>query len=182
MFELWETSAMILDVGCGASAIGDVNCDLLIPESDLRLVPLILDARHFQKKNFVRADVRFLPFRSRSFDLVHCSHVLEHLEDPLEALRELKRVSSSRVAVILPFALFSVFDVFWCGRGFGAHVKWLRKHHKHFFLMDPLKTGSFKLMFPSLAAALRKEKSFRGLLRIPIPFQTYTLLEADAAD
>ena len=170
---------MILDVGCGASAIGDVNCDLLVPESDLRMVPM---GSWKAPKNFVRADVRYLPFRSRSFALVHCSHVLEHLEDPLEALRELKRVSSSRVAVILPFALFSVFDVFWCGRGFGAHVKWLRKHHKHFFLMDPLKTGSFKLMFPSLAAALRKEKSFKGLLRIPIPFQTYTLLEADAAD
>ena len=169
---------MMLDVGCGASPVGDVNCDLLVPLSDLKL----WDGCCQVPENFVRADVNFLPFRSRAFDLVHCSHVLEHLEDPLEALRELKRVSNSRVAVILPFALFSVFDVFWCGRGFGAHVKWLRKHHKHFYLMDPLKTGSFKLMFPSLAAALRKEKSFRGLLRIPIPFQTYTLLEADAAD
>ena len=167
---------MILDVGCGASAIGDVNCDLLVPESDLKLVPM---KSWRAPENFVRADVRYLPFRSRSFDLVHCSHVLEHLEDPLEALRELKRVSSSRVAVILPFALFSVFDVFWCGRGFGAHVKWLRKHHKHFFLMDPLKTGSFKLMFPSLAAALRKEKRFTGILRVPMPFQTLTVIEVD---
>ena len=170
---------MILDAGCGASPIGDVNCDLLVPESDLRMVPL---KSWRVPKNFVRADVRYLPFRSRSFDLVHCSHMLEHLEDPLEALRELKRVSSSRVVVILPFALFSVFDIFWCGRSFGSHVRWLRKHHKHFFLMDPLKTGSFKLMFPSLSAALRKEKSFSGMLRIPIPFQTLTVIEVDQND
>ena len=161
---------MILDVGCGASPIGDVNCDLMIQDDDLNW-----DLDPHGIPNFVRADVRFLPFRSGSFDVVHCSHVLEHLKDPWEGLAELKRVSCGSVAVILPFALFSIFDVFWCGRGFGAHVKWLRKHHKHFFLMDPLKTGSFKLMFPSLGAALRKEKKFSGILRVPIPFQTLTI-------
>jgi len=174
-----EYAYHVLDVGCGASPIGDVNCDLLVPFSDLRLVPLNLDARQFQGKNFVRADVRFLPFRSRSFDVVHCSHVLEHLEDPLEALCELKRVSRKKVAVILPFGLFSIFDILWCGRSFGEHIRWLRKHHKHFFLMDPLKTRSFKLMFPSLKAALKKEKKFSGILRVPIPFQTLTVLEVD---
>lgn len=170
---------MILDVGCGASPRGDVNVDLLVPESDLRLGSIACCQR---SRNFVRADVRFLPFRSACFDLVHCSHVLEHLDDWRDGLQELKRVSCSKVAVILPFGLFSVFDVFWCGRKFGDHVRWLRKHHKHFFLMDPLKTGSFKLMFPSLAAALRKEKIFSGLLRVPIPFQTYTLIEVDEND
>lgn len=168
---------MRLDVGCGASPVGDVNCDLLVPESDLRMVPI--SSSWNPPDNFVRADVRYLPFRSRSFDLVHCSHVLEHLEDPRDGLCELKRVSRGSVAVILPFGLFSVFDIFWCGRSFGDHVRWLRKHHKHFFLMDPLKTGSFKMMFPSLAAALKKKKSFNGLIRIPMPFQTLTVIEVD---
>ena len=164
---------MLLDVGCGAHPTGDVNCDLMLQDSDQKWDQI----PHCQ--NFVRADVRYLPFRSRSFVIVHCSHVLEHLEDLTEALRELKRVSSSQVVIILPFALFSVFDILWCGRSFGKHVKWLRKHHKHFFLMDPLKTGSFKIMFPSLLAALRKEKSFTGWLRVPIPFQTLTVIEVD---
>jgi len=165
---------MILDVGCGASPIGDVNCDLLLKHSDL-----LWDQKPDRRINFVRVDVRYLPFRSRSFEVVHCSHVLEHLKDPLEALRELKRVSCNIVIVILPFALFSVFDIFWCGRKFGDHVRWLRKHHKHFFLMDPLKTGSFKLCFPSLRAALKKKKIFKGWLRIPIPFETRTVIEVD---
>lgn len=165
---------MILDVGCGADPRGDVNVDLMVKGSHEKW-----DQNPEGIPNFVRADVRYLPFRSRSFDLVYCSHVLEHLEDPDEGLSELKRVSRSRVAVILPFGLFSVFDIFWCGRSFGDHVKWLRKHHKHFFLMDPLKTGSFKLMFPSLESALKKQKRFSGILRVPIPFQTLTVIEVD---
>lgn len=167
---------MILDAGCGASPVGDVNCDLLVEFDDLKLwtggcpVP----------KNFVRADIRALPFRSRCFDLVHCSHVLEHLEDPLEALRELKRVSRKKVAVILPFALFRIFDLLYHGTKYPDWLRWEKHHHKHFYLMDPLKTGSFKLMFLSLSAALKKQKQFTGLIRIPVPFQTLTVLEVDS--
>lgn len=165
---------MILDVGCGHDPRGDVNCDLMIPDSDE-----YWDRNPSWIKNFVKADVRALPFKSGSFDVVYCSHVLEHLEDPDQGLVELKRVSRKIVAVILPFALFSIFDIFWCGRKLLEHWSWLKKHHKHFFLMDPLQTGSFKLMFPNLAAALKKEKKFSGLLRIPIPFQTLTVIEVD---
>ena len=109
--------------------------------------------------------------------------MLEHEEDPLEGLAELKRVSRKFVVVILPFGLFSIFDIFYCGRKFGSHVRWLRQHHKHFFLMNPLKTGSFKMMFPSLSAALKfRKKVFEGWLRIPIPFQTLTVIEVQKDD
>lgn len=165
---------MLLDVGCGAHPIGDVNCDLMVPLSDLKW-----NQDPHWISNFVKADVRYLPFQSRSFDVVHCSHVLEHLVDLGEGLAELKRVSRGSVAVILPFGLFMIFDIFWCGRKLPEHWRWLKKNHKHFFLMDPLKTGSFKMMFPSLSAALRKEKSFTGWLRVPIPFQTLTVIEVD---
>lgn len=168
---------MILDVGCGASPRGDVNCDLLFPKSDLRLGSLS-SCKIFP--NFVKADVMALPFRSGSFDLVHCSHVLEHLGDPLEALRELKRVSRKKVAVIVPFALFRIFDVFFHLKNYPEWLRWEKHHHKHFWMMDPLKTGSFKLMFLNLAAALKKEKKFSGRVRIPVPFQTLTVLEADS--
>ena len=111
--------------------------------------------------------------------MVYCSHLLEHLEDPDEGLDELKRVSRKTVAVIVPFALFRILDVFFQRSHYPEWIRWQRKHHKHNFLMDPFKTGSFKLMFPNLAAALRKEKRFSGLLRVPIPFQTLTVIEVD---
>lgn len=38
------------------------------------------------------ADVTSLPFDETSFDLVICSHVLEHIPDDMAAMRELRRV------------------------------------------------------------------------------------------
>jgi SAM-dependent methyltransferase len=40
----------------------------------------------------VAADVTALPFADASFDLVLCSHVLEHVPDDARAMRELRRV------------------------------------------------------------------------------------------
>ena len=161
---------MILDVGCGGDPRGDVNCDLLIKDSHEGW-----DQNPSRIPNFVRADVRYLPFRSGVFDVVYCSHVLEHLMDYNAGLKELLRVSCFKVIVILPFALFSIFDIFVSGRKFGNHLRWLKKHHKHHFLMDPLKTGCFQLRFINLKNAIfQRRKVCSGLLRIPIPFETLT--------
>jgi SAM-dependent methyltransferase len=43
-----------------------------------------------------------LPFRDGSFDLVFCSNLLHHVEDPLAAVSEMGRVSSRYVAISEP--------------------------------------------------------------------------------
>ena len=40
----------------------------------------------------VRADIKNLPFNDNSFDVVLCNHVLEHIDDDHQALKELYRV------------------------------------------------------------------------------------------
>ncbi len=42
--------------------------------------------------SFVRGDAHALPFEDGSFDVVYCRFVLEHVGDPLRALREMRRV------------------------------------------------------------------------------------------
>jgi SAM-dependent methyltransferase len=53
----------------------------------------------------VRADLCGLPFPDRSFDLVVCFHVLEHIPDDRSAARELRRVlrSGGEALVVVPF-------------------------------------------------------------------------------
>lgn len=46
-----------------------------------------------------RADLTSLPFPDRSFDLVICSHVLEHIPDDRMALSEIRRVAAAALLV-----------------------------------------------------------------------------------
>lgn len=47
-------------------------------------------------------DAHRLPFADNVFDLVYCSHVLEHCYNPIKVLNELKRVSRNTVVVAVP--------------------------------------------------------------------------------
>lgn len=40
----------------------------------------------------IRGDATRLPFRDATFDVVLCSHVLEHVRDDAQAMREMRRV------------------------------------------------------------------------------------------
>lgn len=82
----------------------------------------------------VRADVGRLPFDSGTFDLVYCSHVLEHIPDDRAAMQELWRVlRPGGIAIILTplwdkptFEDASITDPVERERLFGQfdHVRW----------------------------------------------------------
>ena len=44
------------------------------------------------RSRYVTADIHELPFDDKSMDFIYCSHVLEHVQDPAQACRELIRV------------------------------------------------------------------------------------------
>jgi ubiquinone/menaquinone biosynthesis C-methylase UbiE len=51
--------------------------------------------------NFVRADAQNLPFKAKEFDVAVLAEVLEHVPDPVKALKEAKRVAK-RVVITVP--------------------------------------------------------------------------------
>jgi SAM-dependent methyltransferase len=91
--ELGRLETMILDVGSGSAAYtgaqsrGEINIDIGKP----KVVP----------DNFVQCDAHHLPFRTGIFDKAFFYDVIEHLDSPLKALKEICRVISSGGAVEL---------------------------------------------------------------------------------
>ncbi len=53
-------------------------------------------------KGVIEADVQNLPFKDNSFDIVTCFEVLEHVPDPVAAMKELRRVCKHRLLISVP--------------------------------------------------------------------------------
>ncbi|MGW5675902.1 class I SAM-dependent methyltransferase [Streptomyces sp. NPDC003860] len=91
----------VLDVGCGP---GTITADLaeLVPGGHVTGVDLASDVveqarahaaqRGVDNVRFAVADVNALEYDDGSFDVVHAHQVLQHLGDPVGALREMRRV------------------------------------------------------------------------------------------
>ncbi|MER8060954.1 MULTISPECIES: class I SAM-dependent methyltransferase [unclassified Streptomyces] len=92
----------ILDIGCGP---GTITADLaeLVPDGRVTGVdhaPGILEqaretaaARGLANVDFAVADVHALDYPDDTFCVVHAHQVLQHVGDPVQALREMRRVT-----------------------------------------------------------------------------------------
>jgi ubiquinone/menaquinone biosynthesis C-methylase UbiE len=90
----------LLDVGCGRgfllNYIGDhtglatTGCDLYDSVATLK------------KASYKKGSIYKLPFADKEFDVVTCSHTIEHLRDLQPALEELKRVARKQIIIVTP--------------------------------------------------------------------------------
>jgi SAM-dependent methyltransferase len=89
--------ARALDAGAGSGAAGDA-----LRAGGARLVSADreLDMARYVAGPAVAADVLALPFRAGSFDLVVAAFVVNHLDDPVAGLAELRRVTRPGGAVL----------------------------------------------------------------------------------
>ncbi|WP_035798292.1 methyltransferase domain-containing protein [Kitasatospora mediocidica] len=94
--------AAVLDVGCGPGTITADLAELVGPagrvvamdtsEQVLEQAAAYVAGRGIDNVEFVVADVHALPGPSGEFDVVHAHQVLQHVGDPVAALREMRRV------------------------------------------------------------------------------------------
>ena len=98
----------ILDVGCGEGyIIKYIKNKYDNKKLYLEGVDLSEDVINIAKKNnpgvkFSKGDIYCLNYKDNSFDLVLATEVLEHLEKPEEALKELRRVSRKYIILSVP--------------------------------------------------------------------------------
>lgn len=105
-----ERPRRVLEVGCGE---GIVLAALAARLPGTRFDGLELDEPTLAQARarcpgarLVRGDACELPFEDRSFDLVVCLEVLEHLPEPVRALRELRRVTRAGCLLSVPHEPF----------------------------------------------------------------------------
>ncbi|WP_228973688.1 methyltransferase domain-containing protein [Streptomyces sp. DH12] len=91
----------VLDVGCGPGTITADLAALVAPgrvtavdaaEGVLAQARAVAEERGRDNVRFAVADVHALDFPDGSFDVVHAHQVLQHVGDPVAALREMRRV------------------------------------------------------------------------------------------
>ncbi|GAA4858192.1 methyltransferase domain-containing protein [Saccharopolyspora cebuensis] len=86
----------VLDVGCGPGTITADLARLVAPGRVLGVdnapEPVARARAEHPGAEFAVADVYALPHPDDSFDVVHAHQVLQHLTDPVAALREMRRV------------------------------------------------------------------------------------------
>lgn len=93
----------LLDIGCGSGTI-TATLAKYMPEGHITAVDIssdILDtAGKYAEKHGVKdritfqtADIYALPYEDNTFDIVHASQVLAHLDSPVQAYKEMLRVT-----------------------------------------------------------------------------------------
>ena len=96
----------ILDAGCGGGAFVEFLSARGFLVTGLDYHEMFLDVarkRPGAVGTYVQGDITALPFPDKSFDCAYCYDVLEHVDDQ-KALRELLRVTRSRVIIAVPRA------------------------------------------------------------------------------
>jgi ubiquinone/menaquinone biosynthesis C-methylase UbiE len=167
---------LYLDAGCG-------NCrdaGLVLKHEDIYYVGIDISfsmlkeakKRYSSKQmSIVRGDCLVLPFKNKTFDIVVCSEVLEHIPQWKDALKELKRVLKDKGILIISTP--NTFSIYYPQKVFFEKMKGSKhpydKWKNYWILKKELKKLGFSIVevrgacyLPGLIAYKEKIKRLIG--------------------
>lgn len=96
----------VLDVGCGEgfvlSELRNRNIGSQLVGIDSSEQALDMGKKLFPQLSLKKGDIYNMPYENNSFDLVICTEVMEHLEEPDKALDEVVRISKKYCLLSVP--------------------------------------------------------------------------------
>ena len=96
----------LLDVGCGDAYFLKEFIKLSNPKrsvgTDISKPLLKIAQKNNPKLNFYRVDSKNLPFKDKEFDTAVLGEILEHVDDPIQVLKEAKRVAKKKIIITVP--------------------------------------------------------------------------------
>lgn len=125
----------VLDVGCGEgftlNKLKENNIGKKHEGVDYAKEAIVIGSKLYPKLNLHQGNIYDLKYKDNSFDLVICSEVLEHLENPQKALKELARVSKKYLVLSVPNEpFFYLFNYTQWGKDIGHINKWTSREFK----------------------------------------------------
>lgn len=149
----------ILDAGCGEGfslnhlTINGIGQKLEGVENSK--VSIDLGKKLFPHLTIKQGSVYDLPYKDNSFDLIICTEVLEHLDMPSKAIKEMLRVSRKYLITSVPNEPLFMISNLLRGKNFSiwgndpGHIQhWTLFAFKKFLKKDSVKIKTVKFPFP----------------------------------
>lgn len=133
------TDVHLLDGGCGSGANLKAIQDLLPAIGIEKYEDGLKLCKRRNLNNLLSAELEHLPFKHGTFDIVLAMDVLEHVEDDLEVLKEISRVSKENSILIVHVPAFKFL---WCDHDIAVNHK---RRYTVGELVEQLKKSDFKV-------------------------------------
>ena len=159
----------VLDVGCGEGftlhrlSKEKIGKEFEGVEADETAIAL--GKKLYPRLTIKKGDIYKLPFKDNSFDLVVCTEVLEHLDNPRKAYKELIRVCRKYILLSVPnepFFTWQRIARFQNILHLGAHPEhiqhWSARGFTKFFHVRGVKLIARKFPIPWTMVVVRKVK------------------------